>query len=185
MSLPDLPAIQQRAHDWANKNLPNRTEGSSWMKLFEEIGEVIKEPSDALEWADVQIILLDLASMYRIDLNSAIDTKMAILQGRKWRQSEAGVYSHEPNSAETAVALAKSASEKIADSGETSYRRVFIGRKGEVVSDNEALGLLGVPCHVYSPRLGDSSFILVSFDLVGERWVAVYHESAGKDQCPF
>lgn len=92
---PTLASLQTAVHEWANEQFPGREPSIAWMKMFEELGEVIKDPSDALEWADVFIVLLDLAKLHGIDgLADAILEKMAINRRRVWATSPTGVMVH-------------------------------------------------------------------------------------------
>lgn len=87
--------IQESVHAWANRQFPRREPSIAWMKLFEELGEVIRDPTDALEWADVFIVLFDLARIYGVrDLEQAIKDKMAINEKRTWSTSRTGVMVH-------------------------------------------------------------------------------------------
>lgn len=89
--------LQMRVVAIANQIFPDRTPDKAWKKLYEELGEVIKKPSDPLEWADVFILLFDLASYANIDIQTAIDQKLEILKTRKWRITETGTYQHIPD----------------------------------------------------------------------------------------
>lgn len=91
---PSMTDIQADVHEWANQTFPGRAPAAGWLKLFEELGEVIKTPRDKLEWADVFIMLFDLASMYEVNVESAIEAKLAINRNRSWQQTESGVYTH-------------------------------------------------------------------------------------------
>lgn len=92
-----MSKMQQLVSSHADLLFPNRTPSSAFMKLFEELGEVIKEPTDAKEWADVFILMLDLAKMHGvIDLAGAILAKMADNQMREWRETPTGTFQHIP-----------------------------------------------------------------------------------------
>jgi NTP pyrophosphatase (non-canonical NTP hydrolase) len=80
---------------WADSRFPDRTSQSAFLKLFEEIGELIKNPRSPGEYADVVIMLLDLANMHGVQMTQAIRDKLAILHDRKeWAQTETGVFQH-------------------------------------------------------------------------------------------
>lgn len=89
-----VPALQSTVHGWANATFPGRQQAAAWLKLFEELGEVIKSPHDPLEWGDVFIMLLDLATMNGVDVMTAVLSKLEINQRREWRQLATGVFSH-------------------------------------------------------------------------------------------
>lgn len=92
--------IQNEVVRWANRQFPNRTPNIAILKLFSELGELIDEPDKKTEWADVFILLIDIAYLCGIsgnDILHAIDEKMKINQKRTWqRQNEiTGVISHQ------------------------------------------------------------------------------------------
>ncbi len=73
--------------EWADRVFPDREPKDILLKLNEEIGELIKKPSDPLEYADIMILLLDFANFNNIDalvLSAAITEKMEINKSRKW-----------------------------------------------------------------------------------------------------
>lgn len=88
--------LQLEVTTMADRLFPNRTPSKAWLKLYEELGEVIKKPGDADEWGDVFILLLDLSRMNGIDIVSAVHDKMAILENRVWTQTATGTYQHIP-----------------------------------------------------------------------------------------
>ena len=68
------------------------------LKLFEEIGEMIADPTDASEYADVTIMLLDIAWQNGISghgLEVAVRGKMEINRAREWRVTKFGTLKHE------------------------------------------------------------------------------------------
>jgi len=89
-----VAALQARVHGWASETFPARQPAAAWLKLFEELGEVIKSPADPLEWGDVFIMLLDLASMNGVDVADAVLAKLFINRRRQWAQLPSGVFSH-------------------------------------------------------------------------------------------
>ncbi len=93
----DIRALQTSITEWANSIYPNRTVLAATSKLLEEIGEFLKKP-DADEFADLCIIIWDLASLRGIDIKEAVLHKMAINRARRWRIDEkTGIMSHIPN----------------------------------------------------------------------------------------
>lgn len=66
--------------------------------LREEVGELIEEPHDHLEWADCMILLIDAAKkngMQMDDLFSYVQEKMEINKTRTWGEpDENGVRRH-------------------------------------------------------------------------------------------
>lgn len=93
-----LNELQEEVVYWANQAHPGRTAESTMLKLFEEIGEMISDPRDASEYADVIIMLLDIAWQNDIkgsDLELAVRNKMEINRARKWRVTKLGTLKHE------------------------------------------------------------------------------------------
>lgn len=89
--------IQDRIVAWANETFPDRLPASGFLKMYEEIGEVVGDPTNTEEWADVFIMLLDLMNMFEIDiaqLKEAINRKMDVNESRTWHKTETGIYKH-------------------------------------------------------------------------------------------
>lgn len=104
-----LQQIQDKIVEWADQALPNRTPQQAFLKLFEELGEVLSRPRDEMEWADVFIILVDLANFHGISgamLNQAILDKMEVNRGRQWGENELGVMKHKQSIIETHIGKA-------------------------------------------------------------------------------
>ncbi len=90
-----LDQLQTDVNVQADRLFPHRTPAKAFMKLYEELGEVIKQPEDASEWADVFIMLLDLTKMFKINnLEEAIRGKMLINENRTWTESPTGTLQH-------------------------------------------------------------------------------------------
>ena len=90
-------ATQDSIVQWANHVFPNRTAQSGFLKLYEELGEVLASPYNKDEWADVFILILDIMATYHIDMDGiqkAIDEKMMVNINRKWDKNEIGVMKH-------------------------------------------------------------------------------------------
>ncbi len=79
----------------ADRLFPRRTDASMFLKLFEELGELIKSEGDPSEYADVMIMALDYGSRHMIDIEREIRKKMAINEQRSWRTNSLGVKIHE------------------------------------------------------------------------------------------
>lgn len=80
---------------WANRRLPNRTVQSALLKLTEEHGELIRDPSNPDEYADILIMLLDLANMHEVDIRQALINKIRVNETRNWLETPTGTYQHE------------------------------------------------------------------------------------------
>lgn len=86
--------VTELVTDWANVTFPLRTDGSMALKLYEEIGEMLKSGGSADEVADVFIMLLDYAKRHHVDIARAVSNKIAINYERKWVISDSGVGQH-------------------------------------------------------------------------------------------
>ena len=78
----------------ADRLFPDRTDGSMYLKLYAETAEVIASDGEPDEVADIFILWLDYAKRKGIDIEAAINKKLAILEERSWRKDANGVYSH-------------------------------------------------------------------------------------------
>jgi len=78
--------LQRRIADWADQVFPDRTAHGALSKLvMEEIPELLNGGlDDPHEYADVLILILDVASLRGIDAIKAAHEKMAINEARKW-----------------------------------------------------------------------------------------------------
>lgn len=79
---------QQMVTAWADQVFPDRTVKGTLSKMMcEELPEFItSELRDPLEYADLLILVLDLAGQMRIDVEDALRRKMEINRKRKWRR---------------------------------------------------------------------------------------------------
>lgn len=92
-----IAEIQKDITDWANRTFPDRTYQGTFNKLvFEEIPELINGGvHDPMEYADILILVLDLAYLVGVDAEKAVTKKMAINKARVWRQNPtSGLYQH-------------------------------------------------------------------------------------------
>ena len=79
---------------WASSVFPDRTDSSMFIKMFEELAEVIRSNGDHLEVADLFIMLLDYAKRKEMDIEMAIRVKLQINSTRQWRVNANGTMSH-------------------------------------------------------------------------------------------
>jgi len=97
----NLQHLQSIVVEWADLKFPKRVPSMALLKMFSEIGEVIDNPSDATEWADVLILFLDVAKLSGVsgnDLTTAFIEKMEINKKREWNvENGLGVISHVSN----------------------------------------------------------------------------------------
>lgn len=81
---------------WADSVFPQRTSESALLKLFEEVGELVKDPRDPGEYADICIMIFDLAKMNGVeDLAQAIRDKLAVNKQRVWKRTLTGTLQHD------------------------------------------------------------------------------------------
>lgn len=78
--------LQDRIKAWADSVFPERTAHNALCKLvMEEIPELLNGGlDDPMEYADVLILILDVASLRGIDAIGAAHEKMAVNEGRSW-----------------------------------------------------------------------------------------------------
>lgn len=77
--------LTDQVNDVADSLFPNRSDASILLKLFEELGELVKKPDDPDEHADVFILLLDFASRHGVDVEKAVLSKLSVLPDREWK----------------------------------------------------------------------------------------------------
>lgn len=88
--------LQTEIKKWADSVFPNRTSSGILKKIDEEKQEIIDSGCiDPLEYADLAILILDLASINGIDIQDAVRTKLEINYARSWEiDLENGVMRH-------------------------------------------------------------------------------------------
>ncbi len=92
----DINLLAQQINRWANEQFPGRTRSGMFLKLYSEIGELVdaKPEDEAMEMADIFIMLLDYAAIKGTDLGWAIRAKMDINMKREWMKTPAGNWRH-------------------------------------------------------------------------------------------
>lgn len=97
----DLPTtlteLQGEIVEWADHDIgPCRTYRDAITKLvMEELPELLLDPESALEWADVMILVMDLAHLAKIDMADAVREKLNINRNREWNRDErTGLFHH-------------------------------------------------------------------------------------------
>ncbi len=89
----DIRDMQFEVVMWADETFPNREFKTTAAKLvMEEIPEWIKNPDDPHEYADILILVLDLAHMKDIDVARAFKEKMGINKSRDWEKDSTGLF---------------------------------------------------------------------------------------------
>lgn len=98
-----LSAVQDEITRWATEQFPHRTDHHAIFKLMvEEIPELAMHKKEkgteeiGTELADCFILLLDLASLWEVDVVEAIRSKMAINYERTWNADVNGIMQHVP-----------------------------------------------------------------------------------------
>lgn len=80
---------------WANGNFPQATTASKATHLWREAGELLSNPADGEEMADVLLLLLHLADGEGIDVVAEAERKLAKNKTRTWGKPDAaGVVEH-------------------------------------------------------------------------------------------
>lgn len=93
--LDPVETLQKRISEWADRVYPTRTPEVAFAKMVGEVGEILANPEDPLEWADVAILLLDAAKLRGIDIVQASHEKMGINEQRTWKvDPRTGLMSH-------------------------------------------------------------------------------------------
>ena len=96
-----LEELQAEIATWADTVFPDRTAHGALTKLMlHEIPELITSKLlDPTEYADIVILVLDIAHLNGIDISSAVREKMAINRARTWEiDQKTGLMSHVPES---------------------------------------------------------------------------------------
>ena len=90
----EIRQLTQDIVQWADSVFPDRKPESALLKLFEETGELVRDPTAAGEYADICIMVFDLAHMHGIDLAEAIREKLEINKHRDWTKTKTGTLQH-------------------------------------------------------------------------------------------
>lgn len=90
----DIREVTAQIAGWCDEVYPTRTAAHMIIKLQHELKELLENPMDAYEIADVAIILFDLCNYQGFDLATIIHRKMEINRARAWAINEQGILSH-------------------------------------------------------------------------------------------
>jgi len=90
----EIKKLTKSIVEWADSVFPDRKPEAALLKLFEEVGELVKNPRSPGEYADICIMLFDLADMHKIDLAQAIKDKMEVNRSRQWVVTKTGTMQH-------------------------------------------------------------------------------------------
>jgi FAD/FMN-containing dehydrogenase len=80
----DFAFIQKINHEVADHLFPHRTDQTMFLKLYEEVSEIVRNPGSADEIADVIIMLLDHASRHNVNAAHAVLLKLSTNLNRAW-----------------------------------------------------------------------------------------------------
>jgi NTP pyrophosphatase (non-canonical NTP hydrolase) len=87
---------------WADAVFPDRTAHSALCKLvLEEIPEFLQELDSPGEYADILILMLDIANLRGINVEAAVANKMAVNYQRVWRRDPVNGTMHHVRDGET------------------------------------------------------------------------------------
>lgn len=90
----EIRELQDLIKRWADDVFPDRTIQSAALKLYEEIGEMLRDPTNADEHADIYIMMFDLSHKFNVDIAAAVRRKMAINVKRSWKTTPTGTLQH-------------------------------------------------------------------------------------------
>lgn len=94
----DMNDLQHDLKKWTEKQFPSRNMESITNHLKSEIGELLENPTDIIEFADCFMLLVDAASYQGIhmsDIWRAMGEKLEINKKRKWGEpNEQGFVEH-------------------------------------------------------------------------------------------
>jgi NTP pyrophosphatase (non-canonical NTP hydrolase) len=98
----NMRRVQQAITDWADSQFPGRTAQHALSKLvLEEVPELLQHKKlhgtkgIDTELADCFVLLMDLASLWGVDLPAAIRAKMIINEKRVWKvDPDTGLMNH-------------------------------------------------------------------------------------------
>lgn len=92
----ELDYIQRVNFKVAEQLFPNRTSATMFLKLYEEVGELVSNPDSGEELADIFIMLLDHAERIGVNIGKEVLNKLEKNLNRKWTMDpRTGVCSHD------------------------------------------------------------------------------------------
>lgn len=93
--MPTIEELQSEIASWADRQFPDRDIRELLLKLVQEIGELIgSDFLDDLEYADIVILVLDMAYLAKVDVGDAVKRKMVINRERRWKLNQNGTHQH-------------------------------------------------------------------------------------------
>jgi NTP pyrophosphatase (non-canonical NTP hydrolase) len=93
--LVQFPALQRAIDEWQRATFPPSTAASKLAHLRKELVELEAAPTDAGEIADCIMLLVGVASLAGVDVQQALEDKLAVNKQRRWGEPDAdGVVEH-------------------------------------------------------------------------------------------
>jgi NTP pyrophosphatase (non-canonical NTP hydrolase) len=96
--LMNINNIQDSIWKWANETFPDRKDSAMFLKIYQEVSELIDAEDDPEkvgdECADLIIMIFDYAKRKNVNIGSAINKKMEINKRRSWTKTAMGNYQH-------------------------------------------------------------------------------------------
>lgn len=94
--VPSLDDLARQIRAWGAATFPTSTPESTAEHLRREIDELLADPTDAVEQADVFHLLVQLARVTGVDLAAEVERKFSINRRRIWQQPDpvTGVVEH-------------------------------------------------------------------------------------------
>lgn len=95
-SVPTLDRVIREVNAWQAVTFPKGTPASIVEHLRREVVELVNDPTDSEELADVVILAAGLANVLGVDLAAVVAEKLAINRQRTWGEAdpETGVVEH-------------------------------------------------------------------------------------------
>lgn len=90
----EIKDLQDEVSAWADAAFPDRPMQSALLKLYEEIGEMVRDIKNPSEHADVYILMLDISKMAGVDVEAAILKKLEVNRSRTWQRTNNGTMQH-------------------------------------------------------------------------------------------
>lgn len=90
----DWTYIQKVNKQVADHLFPDRTTHSMFLKMYGELAELIDNPANGSEMADIAIMLLDHAERNNVNLAHEVMIKLATNLERTWTTNAMGVAQH-------------------------------------------------------------------------------------------
>lgn len=87
----NINLFQNKVSDWANSTFPNSSLNSKLLHIKEELDEILENPQDIKEWADVLLIYMHAAKSQGFtlsDIFKSAEDKFIEIQSRKWKNPD-------------------------------------------------------------------------------------------------